>query len=346
MRKCSLVLVSLIAVLCLAFEGCSFFDGKSEYLERNIFALDTYINLKVYGDIGEQSMEEAEDRIEELENLFSVTVDGSDICRINSSPDTPAKVSDDTVNVINTALEISSVTDGALDISVYPVVELWGFTRDTQAVPIRSDLDKALNNVDWTKIFVDDENNSVCLEPDMKLDLGAVAKGYIADQTAEFLKDAGAENAVLSFGGNIRTVGSKNGNNWQIGVKYPFTQDNFAILSVGEISIVTSSIDQRNFEEGGKLYHHIIDPATGYPADNGTVSVTVLCNDGAKADGLSTALFVMGKDKAEQLYQSVGGFEYVILDENNEVFVTDGLRETFSLTENYGNINVNFVSRK
>lgn len=343
MKKGILILASLLTAVCMVFEGCGFHSGGDEYIENNIFALDTYINLKVYGGVSEQCMEDAIQRIEQLENRFSVTIAESDISKINSSPDTPTPVSADTVNVINSALEVSNMTDGALDISVYPAVELWGFTQDTQTVPRQSDIDEALNNVDYTKICVDDKNDTVYLKHGMKLDLGAVAKGYIADQTAEILKSEGVESAVLAFGGNIRTIGTKGGNNWQIGIKYPFTQDNFAVLSVGETSIVTSSTDQRNFEEDGKLYHHIIDPATGYPADNGTLSVTVLCDDGAKADGLSTALFVMGEDKAEQLYKSRGDFEYIILNENNEVFISEGLQESFSLSEDYSHLNFRTV---
>ena len=159
------------------------------------------------------------------------------------------------------------------------------------------------------------------------------------------LKDNGFESAVLSFGGNIQTIGTKNGELWKVGVKYPFTEDSFAILGVEETSVVTSATDQRYFEEGGKMYHHIINPKNGYPADNGTFSATVICESGAKADALSTSLFVMGIDKAKELYKKSDDFEFIILDEEDNVYVTSGLKDNFKLSDSYDYLNIEYVEK-
>ena len=313
--------------------------------DKSVFALDTFINLRLYSDNAESSAELAADRITELENIFSVTNENSDVSKLNNSSGKPVTVDDDTFNVINTAIDISNITDGALDISVYPIVKLWGFTTDEHKVPSESDIDKEMKKVDYTKITANETSRTVQLAEDMEIDLGAVAKGYISEDIKNLLKEDGVESAVLSFGGNIQTIGTKNGDLWKVGVKYPFTEDSFAILSVGETAVVTSATDQRYFEEDGKMYHHIIDPKSGYPVDNGTFSTTVICESGARADALSTSIFVMGTDRAKELYKNFDNFEFVILDENDTVYVTNGLKDNFKLADGYDYLNIEYVEK-
>lgn len=344
MNRCKMILSILSLTACVLLGSCNF-DSKSEIYEKDIFALDTFINLKIYGDNGEENGDIAERKITELENTLSVTRSGSDVSDINSNPTFSTKVSEDTVSILKTAADISKVTDGAFDVSVYPIVKLWGFTTDENKVPTQSEIDSALPLVDYTKISLDEGNQTVTLDENMQIDFGAVAKGYIAQETANALKENGVESAVLAFGGNIQTIGLKNGEQWQIGVRYPDTTDNFAVLSVGETAIVTSAADQRYFEENGKRYHHIIDPKTGFPAENGTLSVTVVCPNGARADGFSTALFVMGAEKAAELYKAVDDIDFIILTSDNKVYVTEGLRERFTLSEDYEYLNIEYVEK-
>ena len=313
--------------------------------DKEVFALDTFINLRLYSENAEEQAKLAEDRITELEDILSVTNEGSDVSKLNSSSGKNVQVNDDTYNVIITAENVSKLTDGALDISVYPIVKLWGFTTDKFEVPSQSDIDSELKRVDYRKINIDESNHSVQLDENMQIDLGAVAKGYISEDIKNLLKEKGVESAVLSFGGNIQTIGTKNGDPWKVGVKYPFTEDSFAILSVEETAVVTSATDQRYFEENGKMYHHIIDPKSGYPVDNGTFSTTVVCESGAKADALSTSMFVMGIDGASKLYKNSDDFEFVILEENGTVYVTEGLKDKFKLSESYSGLSVEFVEK-
>lgn len=313
--------------------------------DKSIFALDTFINLRLYSDDAENCAELASERITELENILSVTNENSDVSLLNENRGEPVEVDNDTFKVINTAIDVSSITDGALDISVYPIVKLWGFTTDEHKVPSRSDIEKELKKVDYTKIIADENDHTVQLAEDMQIDLGAVAKGYISEDVKNLLKENGIESAVLSFGGNIQTIGTKNGELWKVGVKYPFTEDSFAILSVEETAVVTSATDQRYFEEDGKRYHHIIDPKSGYPVDNGTFSTTVVCESGARADALSTSIFVMGIDNAKELYKNSDDFEFIILDEEDNVYVTSGLKDKFKLTDSYDYLNVEYVEK-
>lgn len=333
-------LAFMLTALIVLLSGCA--EVEPQPVEKEIFALDTFINLKIYGDNSQTAADLANKRITELEEMLSVTDSNSDVYVVNSAFGKTTVISDDTAEVIKKALEISARTDGAFDISVYPAVKLWGFTTDENHVPNTDEIESALGLVDYKKIQLDGEN--ISLDENMQIDLGAIAKGYIAAQTADIIRESGVESAVLSFGGNIQTVGLKNGQQWQIGIRYPDTSDNFAVLSVGETAIVTSAADQRFFEKDGKRYHHIIDPSTGYPAQSGVMSATVVCSDGAKADALSTALFVMGADRACELYKESSDFEFVVLTDK-AVYVSSGLSQNFSLCDGYEFMEIKYVDK-
>lgn len=336
-------LFTLIVMLFFVFCACNTLK-EPEPFSKDIYALDTFINLKIYGDNPEVVTEIAEQEIYRLEGLFSVTDKNSEVYRINTeSGDIP--VSKDTTEIIDLAAEISQKTDGALDITVYPLVKLWGFTTDENYVPTESEIEEKLRLVDYHKINVNADASCVSVEENMQIDLGAVAKGYIAWEISDLLKSNGVDSAILAFGGNIQTIGTKNGESWRVGVRYPDTNDNFAVLNVGETAIVTSAADQRFFEQDGVVYHHIIDPKTGKPAQSGVKSATVICSNGAVADGLSTALFVMGVENAINLYKNNGGFDFIILTDDDKLYLTDGIKDSFEPTELYKNIEIVNISR-
>ncbi len=342
-----LTLKKILCVVCIVpafiFGGCASANNDADMYQTEIYALDTYITMTLYNCDGEGNAAAAQEKISQLEQLLSVTAESSDTARINGSMGESTTVSEETLDVINTALEVSEQTDGALDISIYPVIKLWGFTTDSYSVPQLSELEEALALVDYKKINVDNSEKAVTLDKGMMIDLGAVAKGYIAGETAVLLKENGVESAVLSFGGNVQTIGLKpDGSSWTVGIKYPDTNDSFALLNVCETAVVTSAGDQRYFEEEGIRYSHIIDPSDGYPADSGVLSATVVCEDGAYADALSTALFVMGADKSAELYAEYGDFDYIILTENT-VYVTNGIAENIELTDNYSYLEIEVV---
>lgn len=348
MKINKIIFMPIIFLVFTAIAGCQpDFSNKNEskYSEKTIFALDTIISLKIYDNISETQLNAAENKITQLESLLSVTSETSDVTNLNQNSGLEVSISEDTLKVLDTANQVSDLTDGALDISVYPLVKLWGFTTSENHVPNQNQINQALQKVDYTKIQFDKNKKTARLGVDTQIDLGAVAKGYISEQLKDFLKQNNIKSAVLSFGGNIQTIGTKNGEPWKIGIKYPLTNESFAVLQEEEIAVVTSATDQRYFEQDGKMYHHIIDPKTGYPVQNGTFSATVICDSGTKADALSTALFVMGIEKAKKLYQNSSDFEFVILDDNNNVYVTSGLKDKFSLTEQYKKLNIIFIEK-
>lgn len=339
----------LLVIVCIAVTsflyGCNnISQQKAEPYRKQIFALDTIIDLTIYDSRGEELSVLSENRINELEQKMSAQINTGEVSMINSSENRSIKVSSDTYNVIKNACEVSERTDGALDITVYPLVKLWGFPTGNYRVPSKNEIDTLLQSVDHTSIKTNDDDMSVSVPTGTQIDLGAAAKGYISDDIRTLLKENGVESAVLSFGGNVVTIGCKNGENWRIGVKYPYSEDNYAILDVSETSIVTSAADQRYFTENGKQYHHIIDPKTGYPSNSGLISVTVICESAVYADCLSTALFVMGKDKAIEYYNTYKDFDFIMLDSDNNMYYTSGLKNSFSINDDYSFLNSTIIA--
>jgi len=322
-------LAIILVVLLLFCSSCSQ-SRTNEY----IFAMDTYISLDIYGD--DSVHKNIKNEITRLDNLFSVTNENSDVSKINSSSSTA--VDDDTKNIISRALELSSLTDGAFDISIYPVVSLWGFTKESHYIPNQNEVDDALKKVGYKKISLN--GNSV--STDCEIDLGAIAKGFTCDKILDILKRSQAKSAVISMGGNVLLYGKKpNGENWRVGIQHPTKSDEIiGTLSTYDVSVVTSGSYQRYFEQEGKRYHHIIDTKTGRPADSGILSVTIISNDATAADALSTALFVMGREKAEDFWHKQKNFEMIIVDENYNVFITEGLKDCFVLKDLNYNLKV------
>lgn len=318
----------LIILLMLSGASCNF--AEEEY-KREIYALDTLITLKAYGDNAEYAVDCAAEEITRLEKLFSVTDPSSDISRVNASAGEFVQVSEETVALLSRAVEISALTEGTFDITVYPVVSLWGFTTGEYKVPDERELEAALANVDYKGI--DFDGNRVRIKKGMALDLGGIAKGYISARITEILKENGVTSAVVNLGGNVQTLGKRfDGNNWQIGIKDPESSSNFAILSCRETAVITSGGYQRNFTENGVTYHHIIDPESGYPAESGIASVTVISADAVLADALSTAFYVSGVQRSQSIADELG-VDYIILTYNDEVYFSAGMADKIELND-------------
>ena len=322
---------ALCLSLCLLLSaGCSRTEEpQSEYL----LAMDTVMTLTAYGEHSETGLAAAADLIRELEELLSVTDQDSAVARLNRTGELEP-VDGHLADLLDLALELGERTGGALDITVYPVVQAWGFTGDSFQVPDQETLDGLLALVDWSA--VDWDGDRVTLPQGAQVDFGALAKGYAGTLAAAALKEAGVTSALLDLGGNIQTVGTKpDGSPWRIGIRDPEDPESGSYLGELELvdqAAVTSGGYQRYFEEDGETYWHIIDPATGWPARSGLTSVTVVGTDGALCDGLSTALFVLGLDEALDYWRTWGGFEAVLVGEDGTVTVTAGLADSFTLT--------------
>lgn len=319
--------ICLAVLLCLTLCSCA----KTEY-KKSIFAMDTVMDLTVYGE-SEDALDAAEEEIKRIDTLLNRGNENSEIYQINNKK--TAELSDETAELIKTAVGISEKTNGAFDITTAPVTDLWGFYGGNFRVPTDSELKTALDGVGYKKIQLDGRN--IAIPESSSIDLGGIGKGYASDRVIEVLKNNGVKSAVISLGGNVQTLGKKpDGQAWKIGITDPMDKSRLlGTVRVTDCAVVTSGGYQRYFEADGVTYHHIIDPATGRCTDSGLASVTIIAKSGTIADGLSTALFVMGLDNAAEFWREDGGFEAVFVDDNGDIYVTAGIAEAFLSDKNY-----------
>lgn len=304
--------------------------------QRDLFAMDTFFTLTAYGPEAEEGLESCVLRVRELEGLLSVTAEGSDVRKINGDGFT--SVSTDTYWLIKTAKELCRETEGALDITLYPVLREWGFTTGAYAIPKQEKLEELLQRVDYSQIYLNEEAWTISVPAGSELDLGAVAKGYTGDCLMKILKEQGITSAMLDLGGNIQTLGTKpDGSPWRIAVKNPFdSSEMIGVLEVADKAVITSGSYERYFVgEDGRQYWHILDPTDGYPADSGLVSVTIVGENGTRCDGLSTALFVMGKEKAVEFWEQHSDFEMILVTEDGKIYFSQGLEDCFECGEQW-----------
>lgn len=302
--------------------------------EATTFAMDTIMTFTVYHENGEQIMTDAEQEIRRLERLLSVTIEDSEIAQLNANAGKQAvPVSEDTMYLLKTAKEMDELTNGCYDMTISPVVKAWGFTEEEHYVPTQAELDALMPLVDNDSVILSEEDQTAYLEKEgMAVDLGGIAKGYTSDAVTKLMKKEGVESALIWLGGNISAIGNKpDGNPWKIAVENPLnTEDYVGLVEVSDCSVITSGGYQRYFDQDGKRYHHIIDPATGYPSDSGLLSVTIISENGTKADALSTALFVMGYDRAVELWRQSDDFEAIFVTEDGKVIATEGIADQFT----------------
>ena len=333
--------ISAMLSALLFLTGCSA-ESSPEPVQGTFFAMDTVMDFTIYGESG--LIDQSESLIASLESLVSVTDEHSDIYAIDHTGS--GSLSGNAAELMEQALELCRRTGGALDISVYPIVRAWGFTTGSYQVPDEETIQSLLPLVDYTQIQYDAATGVVTLPEGMEIDLGSVAKGYAGQLAAQMLREHGVQSALLNLGGNVQTVGAKpDGSPWQIGIKDPQGEDAMMVLSVEDQAVVTSGGYERYFEQDGQTYWHIMDPSTGHPADSGLISVTIVGDEGVVCDGLSTALFVMGLEKAADLWAQSGDFEAVFVTASGEVYITEGLRDRFALTEQYADTPVSVIER-
>lgn len=327
--------VTLVVFLLLLLSGCGNqapTETPDQLQTATVFAMDTVMDLTIYGS--KSVLEKAESRISELEEQLSVTDESSEIYRLNHTGS--GVVSADTSALLEQSLDLCKRTKGALDISIYPVVRAWGFTTDSYEVPLGETISALLEHVDYRAIQYDAQSKSVSLLDGMEIDLGSVAKGYTSDVLIELLRESGVESALLNLGGNVHALGEKpDGSPWRVAIQDPQSDVYFGVLEIRDQAVVTSGGYERYFEQDGNIYWHIIDPATGYPARSGLLSVTIVGDSGVICDGLSTSLFVMGLEDAAAFWRSSDDFEAIFMDESGNITITEGLDGCFSLADSY-----------
>lgn len=321
---------------------------KENRYEATTFAMDTVMTFTVIHEDGDELIIDAEQEIRRLENLLSITMENSEISRLNAAAGKEAvEVSKDTWILLEAGKNLGAGTGGAFDIAISPVVKAWGFTEEEHHVPTQEELDALLPLTNPDDVILD--KMTVFLQQEgMAVDLGGITKGYASDEVAAMLKGKGVESAIFSLGGNVYGIGTKpDGNKWEVALANPLDANDYCgLISIEDCAVVTSGGYQRYFEENGKKYHHIIDPATGYPAENGLLSVTIICESGTEADVLSTALFVMGLDEALEYWQKYGGFEAIFVTEAGEVVATEGADACFVFEGSENDFTYRVVERK
>ena len=343
MKKTAFLILFLIFILagCAAETDIAPVAGASSKEHSGaIFAMDTYMEIKFYGD--EKLLEGAEDVIYSMEAALSVTDERSEIYAVNR--DGGGEVSPETAELITRGLELCERTGGALDISVYPVVRAWGFTTGEYRVPGDSEINELLGCVDYEKIAFD--GKTVTLSDGMMIDLGSVAKGAASSRVVEYFRENGVKSALLNLGGNVHCLGSKpDGSDWNVAIQDPEGSGYLGILAVSDRAVITSGGYERYFEEDGVTYWHIMDPETGAPARSDLISVSIIGESGVTCDALSTALFVMGLDDAADFWRESSDFEAVFITTDGRLLVTEGVSESFTPYGAYAGTEVEVIRR-
>lgn len=316
-----------VIALFLLLSGCSEKEARQQF-----FAMDTTMSVSAWGKDAQDAVTAAVIRVNGLDALLSRTRADSEIALLNREGE--CQVSADTWTALSEAVRWNNLSGGAFDMTVAPVVQAWGFGAGHYRVPTEDELRELLALVDSTAITLVGER-AVVKKKGTMVDLGGIAKGYAAAQLQKIMEEHGVKSALLDLGGNITVIGSRpDGEGWRVAVRDPGNSaGQVGVLTLRDCSAVTSGSYQRNFELDGKVYHHIIDPFTGYPADCGLTSVTVVCEDPIAGDALSTALFVLGEEGALELWQELGFFEFILVTENGRLVVTEGLRNSFEVAE-------------
>ena len=320
-----LAFLSFLLPLLFLFTGCG---RQAEPITRQGFYFDTVIQITIYGTKDESLLEECFSMAQDYENMFSKTVENSDIWNINHADGSPVKVSEDTLTLLRTSLYYAGLTEGKIDPTIGIVSGLWDFTDTSSAViPQKEQLNEALSHVGYHNIHI--TGNTVNLsDSHAEIDLGFIAKGYIADRMKEYLISQGVKNAIINLGGNVLTIGGKpDGTPFQVGIQKPFAAGGTTafILPVTDLSVVSSGIYERFFLAEDEIYHHILDTKTGYPVRNNLFGVTILSDSSMEGDALSTTCFILGMEEGMALIESLDDTEAVFITSDGEIHVSSGL---------------------
>lgn len=296
--------------------GCS---QKSE--EKTIFAMDTVMTLKAYGKNAAAALDEAQQEIYRLDRIFDRRE--GEVNQLDFMSE--AEVEDDVAQVIKKALEISEETDGAFDITVAPIMDAWGFYNKEYRVPDKSQIEALLEFCGYENIEIN--GNTLHSKNGATVDLGGIAKGYTSSRVSEIFSKHGIKSGIISLGGNVETVGKRPDNReWTVAISNPDNPAEYiGTVSSQNNAVITSGDYQRFFEADGQKYHHILNPKDGYPVENGLRSVTVISSDSARADALSTALFVMGMEKGVEHWKKCNDFGAIFVSADGKISVTENI---------------------
>lgn len=320
-------IISIISILSmlLSLVGCAKNPNTQDSLRTTGIYFDTVISIEIWGTTNEEILNQCKIMCTNYENLFSRTIETSDISRLNAANGTPVVVDPETASLIETGLYYSRLSEGAFDITINALSTVWDIKNNPGIIPAQTEIDNAKSHVNYKNVVVD--GNTITLtDPQASIDLGAIAKGYIADRLKAYLLKQGIKHGLINLGGNLVAIGSKpDGTDYHIGIQKPFDEQNAAITSVDvqNQSVVSSGIYERYFEKDGKRYHHLLNPFTGFPYENDLLQVSIISDNSVDGDALSTACFAMGLEEGTKLIESLDGIKAVFVTNDYAVHIVD-----------------------
>ena len=328
----------IFVVLLFLFKSIN----NNNRFSRNYFYFSTINEITIFGESESKSesiLNGCDKILNDIENKMSKTLNNSDVSKINSSAGKDfVKVSNDTFYVISKALNYSKISNGTFDITIGPLSDLWGIGTNQAKIPLQNDINDKLKLIDYTNIILDESNKSIKLnDTNMQIDLGAIAKGYAADKIKEFLESENIKNAIINLGGNISIIGTKNNKElFTVGIQDPTSPrgDTIGNISLSNKSVVTSGVYERYIESNEKIYHHLLDPYTGYPFENDLSSVTIVSSNSINCDALSTSAFGLGLKDGLKLIESLDNVDAIFITKSKQVYLTSNIKGDFNLTDN------------
>lgn len=335
MNKKNIPCILLILAVLVGFTAAIKLRPRSpQPISRSDFLLNTFVTITLYDTNDEALLDSCIKLCREYENRFSKTISTSEIYQMNhrAPEENVFSLSKDTEALIRTGLNYSRLSNGAFDLTIEPLSTLWNFSSGQAILPPKEQIAYAAEKVDYRNLQLT-EHTLTFLSPDTTLDLGSIAKGFIADRLKEFLVSRGVNSAIINLGGNVLCIGGKpDGSPFLIGLQMPFEDHNttFANLEIRGLSVVSSGVYERHFVIDGVNYHHLLNPKTGYPYENGLISVTIVSSDSADGDALSTTCFSIGLEKGMELVNSLDGVYAFFMTEDKEVHYSEGARELLS----------------
>lgn len=327
-----ILLFITIFMFAALLSSCS--QKNTEYSKSGIY-FDTVISITLYDAKDASLIDDCFAMADHYEQIFSRTIDTSDVSRINHARGEYVEVDEDTLELIQYGLKYSELSNGKFDITIGALSDLWDFKNNTGTVPDAAQIQSIVSSVDYHAVSI--QNEKVALtNPNAMLDLGGIAKGYIADKMKAYLVDHGVTSGMINLGGNVLVIGAKtNGDPYSIGVQKPFDETNtpLATLKISDQTVVSSGVYERYFEKDGKIYHHILDTETGYPIENHLYGVTIICKNSVDGDGLSTTCFALGTEEGLKLIESLPDTEAIFITDEMEIITSSGIGTTVPFNE-------------
>ena len=336
MKKQIILLITIILIISLI--SCS---NEPVVVSDTTFALDTIIQIKIYykddKNITENIIDEAFSLITELEDILSVHIEGSDLYNIKENAGvTPVDVNDITYDIISNSITYSKLTDGLFDITAGPLIDLWAIDPPYGHVPTDAELQEVLPLIDYSKIDLSNDNQVYLEDKGMIVNLGAIAKGAIADEVKSYLVEQGIESCFINLGGNVLLIGNKpDGSDFSIGIQNPFDDrgEYILALAVNDMAVVSSGDYERYFVQDGVTYHHILNTKTGYPAQTNIKQVSIIAPSSQMADALSTSVLLLGIEDGLKLIESFDNVEAIFITKDKNVYITNALTDSITLSE-------------